>query len=280
MLAACGGGGGGSGSDGGATSSSASSIGNDPVPNPSPAPSVRSTGLQFPGDNYVNRRFRRALPAASIPDPYPLTVIFQAYPQDNGVAYQTFFFHGIEGDFSPNSLNYYGAAPYPFEGREMRWEVGAYGRDDTIEGDIMTYDRWFNCAFIAWSDGAGKHIRFYHDLPDTRRVISVDVDGSYFNTLTPTHSFTWGDAPWQHVTDGNKEQFKGILRRLKIFTTNLSVADAMREAQSDAIETERGAGNLWYLNANPRPDDLSDHSGNGHHFSWFDPNFTASLWTA
>ena len=207
-------------------------------------------------------------------------MIFQAYPQDNGVHYQTFFFHGIEGDYSPNSDKFYGCAPYPLEQVEMRWEIAANSQDFT--GDLMTYDRWFNCAFVAWADDDGKHHRFYYDLPDTSKVVEVDLPPDYFSSLTSTHSFTWGDAPWDHVTfyGGKKEQYKGVLRRLKIFTTALSIEDATAEAQSDEVVSLAGAMSTWYLNANPRPDDLTDKSGNGNDFRWYEPENTASLWTS
>jgi hypothetical protein len=230
----------------------------------------------------VNRRFRRVLPTTSIPDPYPLTVVFQVYPQDKGIHYQTIFFHGVEGDFLAHNSQYYGCGPYPYKQMEMRWEIAA--QSDDFVGDLMVYERWFNCACIAWSDSAGKHHRFYYDLPNAAKVIALDLPASYFTSLAETQSFTWGDAPWDHVTKsqsgGGKEQFKGIMRRMKIFTTNLSLADASAEALVDDVTTSAGASNLWYLNANPKPDDIQDKSGQGHDFSWFDPSATASLWTA
>lgn len=273
LLSACGGGSGGS---------SSSPAGN-PSPSPSTgggAPGTGATGLRFPGDNAANRRFRRVLPSDSVPSPYPLTVVFQLFPEDKGVNYQSVFFHGIEGDFFTNTDKFYGAGPYPAGNREMRWEIAANATDPT--GDLVTVNRWYQCAFTASSDAAGNRSHlFYYDLPDTSKVISFPLPAPYFSALTATHSFTWGDAPWDHVTNGGtKEQFKGIMRRLKIFTSALSVGDAASEAFSDAVVTGAGASNVWYLNANPRPNDILDKSGNGNHFSWFDTSRTAELWTA
>lgn len=277
LLASCGGGGG-SGTDSGAGTGGIPTP--TPAPTPTPTPSGAS-GLDFPGDQGVNRRFTRVLPK-EIPPPYPLTVIFQVFPRRKSTApgalpYQTVFFHGVQGDFLANTDRYYGAGPYPVSATETRWEIAANGNDFT--GDIVQYDRWYQCAFIASAGAAGKQHRFYYDLPDTSKVIAVDLPAGYFAALAPTHSFTWGDAPWQAVTDGpTKEQLSGILRRLKIFTAPLSVADATSEATSDAVVTASGAASLWYLNANPRPDDLGDRAGAGHDFEWYDPANRARPW--
>jgi hypothetical protein len=36
--------------------------------------------------------------------------------------------------------------------------------------------------------------------------------------------------------------------------------------------------NIWYMNIDPTPSDISDKSGKGHHPVWADPDNTASLW--
>ncbi len=268
LLAACGGGG-----DGGNSGDGGSATPRDGSPT-----GTGVSGLRFPGDN-VNRRFRRVLPVESIPAPYPLTVVFQLFPEDKGVTYQTGFFHGIEGDYFANSDKFYGAGPYPLNFQSMRWEIAANASDFT--GDVVQYNRWYQCAFIAFEDAAGKHHRFYYDLPDTSKLISVDLPASYFASLAATQSFTWGDAPWDHVTTGlTKEQFKGVMRRLKIFTAALPLVDATSEALADTVTSAAGAASLWYLNPSPTPNDIADKSGNGNDFRWFDPANRAGLWTA
>jgi hypothetical protein len=58
----------------------------------------------------------------------------------------------------------------------------------------------------------------------------------------------------------------------------LSVNDIVAEV-TQPMSTTSGAANVWYLNLNPTPDDISDKSGKGHHPTWVDPNSKASLWT-
>lgn len=205
-------------------------------------------------------------------------------PRDKGVTYQTGFFHGIRGDFGSAGDRFYGAGPYPrVPPGEMRWEIAANASDYT--GDLIQYNRWYRQAFVAWADASGKHHRFYYDLPDLSKVVAVDLPTSYFPSNTPTQTLVFGDAPWDHVTGGaggggpGSEQLKGLLRRLKVFTTRLPVADMVSEALSDDLVTATGAASIWYLNANPRPDDLTDKSGRGHHFRWLDDRFRANLYT-
>lgn len=249
----------------------------------SPPPSAVTTALDFPGDLRVNRQFHRTLPGDSIPDPYPITLVMSVFPRDKGVAYQTGFFHGIRGDFGSADDRYYGAGPYPrIPPGEMRWEIAATASDFT--GDLVQYNRWYRQAFVAWSDASGKHHRFYYDLPSLSRVVAVDLPPSYFSSSTPTQTLVFGDAPWDHVTGGasgggpGNEQLKGLLRRIKIFTSRLTLADAISEALSDGLATSAGRAAVWYLNANPKPDDLTDKSGRGHHFHWLDHRYKAGLY--
>jgi hypothetical protein len=223
------------------------------------------------------------LPADSIPDAYPLTVIMSILPRDKGIAYQTGFFHGIRGIFETATDRFYGAGPYPvFAANEMRWEIAINAYDFT--GDLVQYNRWHRLAFVAWADASGKHHRFYYDLPDLSKVIASDLHPGYFPSNTSTQTLVFGDAPWDHNTGllwgggTGREQLKGLLRRIKVFTTRLSEADLTSEALADSLVTAAGNANIWYLNANPRPDDLTDKSGRGHHFKWLDESHPANLY--
>lgn len=243
-----------------------------------------TTALDFPGDLGVNRQFHRTLPGDSIPDPYPITLVMSVFLREKGVAYQTGFFHGIRGGFGSADDRYYGAGPYPrVPPGEMRWEIAATASDFT--GDLVQYNRWYRQAFVAWADASGKHHRFYYDLPSLSKVVAVDLPPSYFTSSTPTQTLVFGDAPWDHVTGGasgggpGNEQLKGLLRRIKIFTSRLTLADVISEALSDGLATSDGRAAVWYLNANPKPDDLTDKSGRGHDFHWLDDRFRAGLYT-
>ena len=70
-----------------------------------------------------------------------------------------------------------------------------------------------------------------------------------------------------------------MLRGIKIFNRVLSESDMQAEAASDALATSAGMANIWYMNINPTPSDISDKSGKGHHPAWADPYNKATLWT-
>jgi hypothetical protein len=45
------------------------------------------------------------------------------------------------------------------------------------------------------------------------------------------------------------------------------MTDILREA-SNPLSTSAGAKNIWYLDLNPTPTDISDKSGRGHNPVW------------
>ena len=65
--------------------------------------------------------------------------------------------------------------------------------------------------------------------------------------------------------------------RDQVYSSTLSVADILAEANSP-LSTSLGAGNIWYLNLNPTPTDISDKSGRGHNPSWVG-NLRPTLWS-
>jgi hypothetical protein len=220
-------------------------------------------------------RFRFLNPLAI----YPATYIWRAYPrQQNG--YYTAFFWGNDGPFlwdggAPNT--YYGAHPYPNPppgGSVHNWEISVEG--DDVQNGAVVYNRWYTQALRVFSDGAGKHHEYYWDLPNTdsgRRVIRVSPS-SYANISPPTPALTWGDAPW---APGN-EVWNGMLRGIQVYSTSLSLADIQAEVNAP-LSTSAGAANIWYLNLNPTPTDISDKSGRGHNPSWVG-NERPTLWSA
>ena len=225
------------------------------------------SGLDFPGNAGVREtmRFRFLNPLAI----YPATYIWRAYPRRQAGYYTTFFW-GNDGPFwwaagSPDS--YYGAHPYPDpapSGSVHDWEIAVEG-GDFVNGRVV-YDRWYTQALVVWADAGGrKHHVFYWDLPNTdagRRVEHVALAG-YGNRAPPVPALTWGDAPWAP----GQEVYNGVLRGIQIYTTHLSVSDLLSEV-SAPLSTAAGAANIWYLNLNPTPTDISDKSGRGNHPAW------------
>lgn len=183
------------------------------------------------------------------------------------------------------SNTYYGGHPYPpggWSGTVHNWEIagGDSGSDTilTLAGTSRTVvkDVWYTQALRVIVNGDGsKTIRFYIDLPNLANtdIIQKSVLSTWGETNPPSPALTFGDSPW--YASFQHERLSGVLRGLKVFNRGLSEAELLVEAASDAIS----AANIWYANPNPTPDDITDKSGQGHHFSWADEANKASLWT-
>jgi hypothetical protein len=223
------------------------------------------SGLDFPGSAATSGtiRFRFSNPLAI----YPATYIWRVYPRQQSGYYTTFFW-GNDGPFwwdngSPNT--YYGAHPYPYPppSGTPRWEIATDRGGDYLSSDSVAFNRWYTQALRVWSDSSGKHHEFYWDLPNTSRVIRVDVSASFGNINPPNPALTFGDAPW----NPSNEMMNGIIRGIQIYSTTLSVNDIMTESTAP-LSTSSGASKVWYMNLNPTPSDISDKSGANHQPEW------------
>jgi len=111
-------------------------------------------------------------------------------------------------------------------------------------------------------------------LPDTSKVIRHTItDANWANRNPPEpiimvgqtadyNGQSWGGyAGW--------EEFNGIIRGIQIYSGLLSVSDIMAEIAAPQ-STETGRSLIWYLNLNPRPNDVADKKGTGtpHDPSW------------
>lgn len=242
------------------------------------------SGLDFPGvdaaGGTIRFRFTRPL------DIYPATYIWRVKPRSQP-HYYTAFFWGNDGEFQwdttgffsgkrPTSNTYYGAHPYPFPSpnyvRKHKgtvgprfWEISVDGLDVLSKSEVE-YDRWHTQALRVWSDSKGKHHEFYWDLPDTSRVVKHSVNAFYGNRYPPKPALTWGDAPWEP----GKEVMHGVMRGIQIYTVALPVNSIIAESASPLSSPDARAA-VWYLNLNPTPGDIADHSGNNKHPEWVGP---------
>ena len=236
-------------------------------------PTGALTGLDFPGSAAVSTtmRFRFLNPLAI----YPATYIWRAYPRRQAGYYTAFFWGNDDGRGDLSTFlwkngaadSYYGAHPYPNPppgGTSHNWEIALEQND--FQNGVVAYDRWYTQALRVWADGSGnKHHEFYWDLPNTdaaHRVTRTSAP-SWGNTNPPVPALTCGDAPW---APGN-EVWTGILRGIPVYSTNLTLADILSEVNAP-LSTSAGAANIWYLNLDPTPSDISDKSGRGHHPEW------------
>ena len=231
------------------------------------------SGLDFQGNNSSTGtvRFKFTNPLAI----YPATYIWRAYPRQQRGYYTAFFWGNDDGKGSPSTFewtssghadSYYGAHPYPDNppnGNTHSWEI-AVEQADFVNGSVA-YNRWYTQALRVWSAADGKHHEFYWDLPNTdpSHVVIRISPPSWGNVNPPSPALTWGDAPWN---PGN-EIWNGVLRGIQIYTTELSIADILSEANTP-LSTSAGIASIWYLNTNPTPEDISDKSGNRHDPEW------------
>jgi hypothetical protein len=232
-----------------------------------------TSALEFPGSRGVRRtmRFRFRNPLAI----YPATYLWRAYPRRQAGYYTAFFWGNDDGKEDLSTFvwtadgrgdSFYGAHPYPQPppgGSDHRWEIAVMQKD--LLGERVQYDRWYTQGFRAWSGMKGKQHQFYWNLPDTdaRHVVRFAAPVTYGNALPPGPALTWGDAPW---APGN-EVWDGMLGGIQVYEACLSVNDMLAEAVSPG-STDLGRRSLWYLNLALSPDDISDHSGRGHHPEW------------
>jgi hypothetical protein len=240
----------------------------------------QNTGLDFPGSENVptTMRFRfvdphlKGLPIWG-PGGRGVTYVWRAYPRQQ-TGYYTTFFWGNDGEFWWGGYTYYGAHPYPQgDGTTHKWEIaGGYGADSL--GGAVAYDRWHTQVLRVWADSSGKHHQFYYDWPDQTKLINFTAGASYGNSNPPYPALTWGDAPWPHSEScayGNcgegGEVYDGIIRGIQIYNIKLSLADIQAEINSP-LSSSAGANNVWYLNIDPTPSDISDKSGKGNNPEW------------
>ncbi len=228
-------------------------------------------GLDFEGSASTSGtvRFKFTNPLAI----YPATYIWKVYPVQQSGYYTTFFWGNDDGAGTYETFawdngvanTFYGAHPYPNwpDVTTHRWEIATDHGGDFVSTELVVYDRWYTQALVAWSDSAGKHTVFYWDLPDTSKRIEHVADPSYGNTNPPAPALTWGDAPW----NPSNEIMNGVIRGIQIYSTALSVNDVLAELSAPQ-STSAGASNIWYMNLDPTPSDISDKSGRGHHPMW------------
>lgn len=227
------------------------------------------TGLDFPSNGETSQDVRFRFTGANLLPMYPATYIWRVRPRAQSGYYTTFFYGQIDGGFIATA--YYGAHPYPDNGldtgRTHKWELSINGLDVTtdVNGNStqLGYDQWRTQALRVFDDGTAKWHEFYWDLADPSRMIRVNTGRDYGSNPPFTPALTFGDAPWSV----SFERLSGVLRGLQIYSSALSLADILAEVGAP-LSTVAGNSNVWYLNQNPTPDDISDKSGRGHHPSW------------
>jgi hypothetical protein len=258
--------------------------------------STSRTGLDFPSNGqapasaFVAFQFHNpqndGLPIWG-PSGQGATYIWKYRPRQQSGYYATLWW-SHNGNFTPSA--FYGAHPYPqppggWTATQHHWEVAGMGGSwdwvDTMAGSPkpVVKDTWYTQALQIRRNADGtKTARFYINLPSVAPgdIIEATAPASWGNTMPPSPALTFGDSPWYAQYD--HERLSGVLRGIKIFNKALSESDLRAEANSDALVTTEGQNNIWYLNLDPTPDDISDKSGRGHHPVWAGAE-RAKLWS-
>ncbi|OOG79656.1 hypothetical protein B0E41_22735 [Hydrogenophaga sp. A37] len=232
------------------------------------------TGLNYPSNQSYSDDLRFKFTGANLLDPYPATYIWRVnLRHQNG--YYTTFFWGPDGPFTAQA--YYGAHPYPDGGGSNttthKWEVSIEGTDVVTDLNshptAVNYGAWHTQALVVRRVNTDEiEASFYWNLPDTTQVIRHTTQyADYANTFGSRpyagKALSFGDAPW---SIGN-ERLSGVLRGIQIYANVLTLPEILNEAAAP-LSTGAGAANIWYLNLNPTPTDISDQSGQGHHPAW------------
>ena len=221
----------------------------------------------------------------------PATYIHRV-THSNQAGYYTTFFNGRGDGTFAGSNDYYGCHPYPdsgdASGTTHKFEVSARGADYVTDLNAnptaVSYDVEYIQAVCVYNSGGKTIVDFYWDLPDTTKLIRYDAGAGNILAEDGAHTPTliYGIAPWSYA-----EQLNGILRGIQQYDYDMSAAgttttDLLLEAAnhtSDTPVTSGGVANVWYMNQNPTPTDVTDKSGAGHDPTWLNTD-RPTLWTS
>jgi len=265
-----------------------------------PNSAFSDTGLDFPSNDdsptnaFVAFQFLNpqndGLPMWG-PNNAGVTYIWKYRPRQQDGYYVTMWYSRADGFFNegnPVYDPYYGGHPYPYPPRggsdnpNHVWELagmedgrdtlGTGGSDNDATSKNLVTDVWYTQALrITVNSNGTKTARFYIDLPSTSSADYIEYTSTsdYGNRTPRSPAITFGDSPWypQH----QHERMSGVIRHIKIIAKSLSDADILAEAGSEALATADGQNNIWYMNINPTPDDITDKSGAGHDPAWAGP---------
>jgi hypothetical protein len=237
------------------------------------------SGLDFPSNGQSSSDIRFRFTGSNLLPMYPATYVWRANLRQQ-TGYYGLFYWGPDAPFY--GVNYYGPRPYPDGSNKSastahKWSIAAYGQDIVTDANAhstqLGYGTWRIQAFRAYDNGVNKVHEFYWDLPDTTKVIRQLVPRNYGSSPPSNAALNFGATPG----DPYSQRFSGILRGIQIYKASLSLPDLLIES-NDPMTTSAGGANIWYLNVNPTPNDISDKSGKGHNPAWVNSS-RPSPWT-
>ena len=201
------------------------------------------------------------------------SVCWQIIPVKQAAYYTTFFYSASQGTNFYDLLDkngYVGCHPYPHSAigqagddfKLHKWEISVDGGD--YVSDLVPYGQTrtqaFKCSVLNKTTGQSA-LRFYQNINSTTAAGQTKTEqmhsGLYAKSAPhPFKAMVFGNAPWWQ--DHQHERLSGFIRRIKIFSGELSDDDLMKESLSDSLVTTAGRNLIWWAKVNPQnPDDLT-----------------------
>lgn len=264
-----------------------------------PAPtSVQTYGLTFPSNGVSGSNLALDWTGADMVPAHSHTVIWKArYVQQTG--YYAVTWHCRADDSYSGGPDYIGAHPYPCDGTadaDGQASSGHYGSGYTTHyfevvsrggrdyictaGGTplaVTKDQWYSQARTVEVINSGTQVRFRYwpDIENNSSYVIEIIEAIGDVTLSGNAlKFRIGCSPWDTSGSGAGstagETVSGTLRHILQYDTALTLAQIQAKLALTADDTTDA--NIWYSNLNPRPDDVTDKSGAGHHPSWANSN--------
>lgn len=220
----------------------------------------------------------------------PATWIFNVYfNQQNG--YYTVVFYDAKdwnGAYVGDN-SYVGCHPWPspsggVDTSTHKYEISAEGNDWTTDANGYNTDLvtgvWKRQAVRLTMVGGKPYIEFFWDIAaGMDRVIQHPFTNTLDTGTNPGLSFL--ASPWPSPEDFRViETMNGNFRNLQLYASALSDANIQAASACNYDGQIASLGlSPWYYNANPKPTDILDKSGNGNHPVWVNNSFTGTLWT-
>jgi hypothetical protein len=255
-------------------------------------------GLIYPSNGESGGNIGLDWTGANMVPFYSHTVLWKAnYVQQTGY-YATSWHCPVNGEFtggahSNSGADFIGGHPYPCDGT-----VDGYGQAQNYGSSFITHYHelvpWGGSDYLAsagesalavtkgvwyWqartaeliSGGTVARFRFWPDVENNPSfVIEQTKPLSELIQSGNALMFRHGCSPWTASGSTNSECLSGTIRHLLQYGRALTAAEL--PAKFSRTTDDTSDPDIWYSNLNPKPDDVADKSGQGHHPAFANAN--------
>lgn len=164
------------------------------------------------------------------------------------------------------------------------WEQAGMGHasdyvtSGTSPGYTVVADVWYTqIRRVRYGNSCGTEYEhtFWPDWVNYPSRTIVTCNDSPITGAGSAPAFYFGGSDWSATGSVSSETVAGKMRGFQLYSTGLSDADVATEAANQTSNTPRsssGVSNVWYMNQNPIPTDITDQSGAGHTPVWRNAN--------